>query len=73
MEDLQDQLSDILEILGSSYACLTARTSTDMHSRLPELQEQVLGRMSDHSHSITIMASELGMQQPIVTQPQAGT
>ena len=66
MEDLQDQLSDILEILGSSYACLTARTSTDMHSRLPELKEQVLCRMSDHSHSITIMTSELGMQHPFV-------
>ena len=66
VEDLQDQLSDILEILGSSYACLTARTSTDMHSRLPELKEQVLCRMSDHSHSITIMTSELGMQHPFV-------
>ena len=54
VEDLQDQLSDILEILGSSYACLTARTSTDMLSRLPELKEQVLSRMSDHSHRITI-------------------
>jgi hypothetical protein len=59
-------MSDILEILGSSYACLTESTSTDMHSRLPELQEQVLGRMSDHSHSITIMTSELGMQHPFV-------
>ena len=68
VEDLQDQLSDILEILGSSYACLTASTSTDKHSRLPELKEQVLSRMSDHSHSITIMASELGMQHPIVTK-----
>ena len=39
-----------------------------MHSRLLELKEQVIGRMSDYSYSISIMTNELGMQHPIVTK-----
>jgi hypothetical protein len=66
VQDLQDQESEIVELFHRSYACFTTRTSTDMHSRLPELKEQVLSLMSDHSNSITILINKMGMQHPIV-------
>ena len=66
VKDLQDQVSEIVEVLNRSYTCFTARTSTEMHSSLPELKEQLLSLMSDHFHNITILMNKLGRQHPIV-------
>jgi hypothetical protein len=63
VEDLQDQVSDIADIMDRGYSCLTDKTITDC---LPELKEQVLTRMSDLSHSITILVSKLGIWHPLV-------
>ena len=56
-------MSDIADIMDRGYSCLTDKTITDC---LPELKEQVLTRMSDLSHSITILVSKLGIWHPLV-------
>ena len=58
-DKLKDQVSEIVEVLNRSYTCFTARTSTEMHSSLPELKEQLLSLMSDHFHNITILMNKL--------------
>ena len=67
-QQLKDQVSEIVEVLNRSYTCFTARTSTEMHSSLPELKEQLLSLMSDHFHNITILMNKLGRHHPIVLE-----
>ena len=66
VEDLESQESDIEETIQRIYACITARTRTEMHIHLPELEEQVLSLLSDHSLSISILTNKLSEQHPLV-------
>ena len=66
VEDLENQESDIKDILNKSYACLTAGLSTKTHSSLPELKWRAERLMAVHSNSITNLSSELGVEHPMV-------